>query len=340
MSPTLTVVAPLSVMAWYDRFCGTMDDVVFIGEDAATSEDVIALASALTVRAAGRPLRLMSGHDSLLRDWVLAQELRARGLTVVAQSGVASAAALDKVLQKQLLVAAGIAVPDWGLGDTAPPPGTRALWKGRTSTQSRDITWHAYGEPGPPDTYWERWVEGVEYSVVVHRDCAGTVRFPPVWKGEVREDLSPPWRRLRLVPSGAEPTLLAELDRVSTRIAELLDWSGFGEIEFILSEDGYPLVTDINPRICGTMRIVAMATKLAIFDPSALARSEQPKACHYAAEMPYNGPAIATDTLIATSRLTSIGDTPTAALEALSVNNVVDLDLSTSETLPGPWNAY
>lgn len=341
MSPVLTVIAPESVRAWYSGFCGGMDDVVFIGEDPAF-EEITSLANALFARAAGRPLRLLSGHDSLIRDWVLAQELRSRGLTVAAQSGMASAAALDKVLQKQLLAAAGLPVPDWGLADASPPPGTRVLWKGRSSTQSRDISWHTDGEPGPPGSYWELWIEGVEYSVVVHRDHGSTVRFPPVWKGVVREDLSPPWRRLRLVPCGADATLLAELDRVSTRIAELVDMWGFGEIEFIVGEDGQPLVTDINPRICGTMRIVAMATGLSIFDPAALTADAQPRARRYAAEVPYDGPPVATSTTVATSRLTCAADTPMAAL-ALAADGGVGLaegGLSPADALPSPWHAH
>lgn len=343
MSSALTVVAPLSVRAWYAGFCGAMDDVVFVGEGAEVSDGLTAITDELAARADGRPVRLFSGHDSLVRDWVLAQELRARGLTVASQSGMASSAALDKVLQKQLLAAAGLPTPDWGLGDTAPPAGARALWKGRASTQSRDISWRTESEPAPPDQYWERWIEGVEYSVVLHREHGHTFRFPAVWKGAVREDLSPPWQRLRLVPSGADPTLLAELDRISIRIAELVDLWGFGEVEFIVGNDGRPLVTDINPRICGTMRIVAMATGLAIFDPSALTGEGVPPAAFYAAEMPYSGPPVASPSLVATSRLTCAADSPAAALAVLAErgdSTPASAGTEPTEALPWPWRAH
>lgn len=303
----LTVVSPLSLESWYRQFCGAMTNVVFVGEEGG---DPVRLADQVCALAGSGHVRILSGHDSLVRDWVLAHELSSRGLAVFSQSGMASSAALDKVLQKQLLMFAGVQVPSWGPPDSRLPVGDRTLWKGRTSTQSRVIAWADPLQHAPVDSYWETYIGGVEYSVVVHREHGRIVRFPAVWKGAVRGDLSPPWRRLRLVPSGASAALLAEMDAIAVQIAELLDVWGFAEVEFIVTYDGTPLVTDINPRVCGTMRIVAMATNMPIFDPAALAPLTEPSAPRYAAEIPYSGPPFATPTVVATSRLTCSGSSP------------------------------
>lgn len=329
----LTVVSPVSLQTWYGQFAGAMTDVMFIGE---ADEDLAAVADLICSRAgSSSSVRILSGHDSLLRDWVLAQKLRSRGLNVFSQSGMATCAALDKILQKQLLALAGISVPDWGMPDTALHLKDPAIWKGRSSTQSRDTAWRNPSSEPPTNSYWESFVDGVEYSIVLHREQGRTVRFPAVWKGPVRADLSPPWRRLRLVPSGAPAPLLAEMDHAAVLIADLLDVVGFAEVEYIVTADGRPLVTDINPRVCGTMRIAAMATDKPIFDPLALCSETQPMATRYAAEIPYEGVAVTSRTLVATSRLTCSGANPSEVFDTLRQRGC---ELP-PESLPEVWRA-
>lgn len=301
----LTVISPLSLESWYHQFCGTMTSVAFVGEG---GDNIIKLADHLCTLTTGHRIRILSSHDSLLRDWALAQELQTRGFTVNSQSGMAASAALDKVLQKQLLSFAGIPTPSWGLSKGGPPPGIRAIWKGRTSTQSRGTRWCTPSEGPPDDSYWEMYVEGVEYSAVLYRENRQSLHFPIVWKGAVRADLSPPWRRLRLVPCGAPAVQIEKMHAFASRIAEILDISGFVEVEYIVTRNGDPLVIDINPRICGTMRIVAMATGTQIFDQSALPAAAELPAIRFAAEAPYSGPAITAPELVATSRMTCSGE--------------------------------
>lgn len=328
----LTLVSPLSLESWYRRFCGSATDVTFLGEEDA---DVRVMADLVMASTESDAFRILSGHDSLLRDWALACELRSRGTTVTAQSGMAMSAGLDKLLQKRLLSLAEIPVPSWGLPTQPPPPGGKYIWKGRSSTQSRGIRWHNSLDELPTDGYWEEYIAGVEYSVVLHRESGHTVRFPPVYKGATSESLRPPWKRLRLVPAGIEQELLAEIYSSASTLAELLDINGFAEIEYIVTADGTPLVTDINPRVCGTMRIVAMATGIPIFDPSALRDSLLPDISQFAAEIPYEGAPLATPRIVATSRLTCTGDTPRDVFATLAERG----HHPKLEHLPRVWHA-
>lgn len=331
-SEQLTVVSPTSLESWYGRFCGAETDVLFIGE---TGDDVKRLADLISRRSRSGQLRILSGHDSLLRDWALASELRRRGHSVDSQSPMAVSAGLDKILQKQLLEYLGVPVPDWGLFDETLPTGTRLLCKGRASTQSRAISWLTDSAPPKHSSYWEAYIEGVEYSVVVYRDRDQLVRFPPVWKGPVSDDLTPPWKRLRLVPAGLVGSTATAMDEASLQIAEFLDLWGFGEVEFIVNGDGAALVTEVNPRVCGTMRIVAMATNLPIFDSGSLSSTAQPEALLCAAEVPYDGEPFATKASVATSRLTCAGADPSAVLKTLAdQGHAVD-----PRNLPRPWRA-
>jgi hypothetical protein len=169
-------------------------------------------------------------------------------------------------------------------------------------------------------TYWEEFVPGVEYSVVIYRDSRTTTVFPVVWKGEDRLDLLPPWRRLRTVPSGLDARTTKSLTETTITIAELFDVWGFMEVEFIVPRTGEPLAIDINPRVCGTMRLVAMATGERIFDWADFPGDEDCvlPARRYAAEIPFDGVPFMADDVIATTRLTCSGDDASAVKQILA----------------------
>ena len=77
---------------------------------------------------------------------------------------------------------------------------------------------------------------------------------------------------------------------------------GFLEVEFIIPLAGEPLVIDINPRLCGTMRLVAMATGERIFDWAVFPGNEDRvlPVRHYAAEIPFDGVPFISGDVIAT----------------------------------------
>ncbi|WP_433598138.1 ATP-grasp domain-containing protein [Nocardia sp. CA-135953] len=335
MSETwLTVVAPLSVGSWFTHFSKDLDAPLVVGEE---SDDPITLADRIEDYACGRSVRFHSGHDSLLRDWVASRELRRRAIEVESQSGMAVAAGIDKLLQKRLLALADIPTPAWGDVDAPGPANTCTLRKGRNSTQSRGLAWAAHQSVGATESYWETYVAGIEYSVVLYCGGIGLTVFPPVWKGRVRDDLLPPWRRLRLVPSGLTSGTELALQRTAAAVAQLIDAWGFVEVEFILTDDGVAVVIDVNPRICGTMRIVAMATETPIFDLSDVNRSGTriESARRFAAEVPYSGVPFAAGGVIATSRLTCSASSPEAVRSTLATHGYTASD----SDWPGAWCA-
>lgn len=304
----LTVVSPDSVQHWYDGFAEESAPVLFIGE---SDQDVSRLSADVQAAGQGRRIRILSGHDSLLRDLFIAQRLRVGGTIVTSQSGFACAVGLDKVLQKRLLEWAELAVPKWGIGDGNLPEISEILCKQRDSTQSRGIEWYGDGTRGDTNCYWEEFVEGAEYSVVLFRDSGGTLVFPVVWKGRTRRDLLPPWQRLRTVPSGLPHALETQLQDAAERIGDLIEAWGFVEVEFIVPTDGEPVVTDVNPRICGTLRIAAMAALVPVFRESpTIDGVKRPSQALFAAEIPYNGEPLSEPGMVATSRLTCSGHTP------------------------------
>jgi hypothetical protein len=313
----LTVIAPDSVESWYAAFARPGSPVIFVGEQ---DSDRDAILRQIKSQAEGRPIRILSGHDSLIRDYVIGRKLRGAGLDVASQSRFASAAGVDKLLQKRVLGAAGIEVPHWGTPEDPIPSGARILRKGRESTQSRGLSWAGQAHAAAGHTYWEEFVPGVEYSVVIYRDTRAMTVFPVVWKGEDRLDLLPPWRRLRTVPSGLDADTTRRLTGTTRTIAELFDVWGFMEVEFILPRAGGPLVIDINPRICGTMRLVAMATGERIFDWADFPSDEDRvlRARRYAAEIPFDGAPFVSDDVIASSRLTCGRDDASAVKQMLA----------------------
>jgi hypothetical protein len=110
------------------------------------------------------------------------------------------------------------------------------------------------------------------------------------------------------------------LTETTVTIAEMFGVLGFMEVEFIVPETGEPAVIDINPRICGTMRLVAMATGERIFDWADFPGDEDRvlQVRRYAAEIPFDGAPFMSDDVIATSRLTCSGDNASAVKRILT----------------------
>jgi len=304
----LTVVSPESLRSWYRAFAGPEHSVIYLGED---PERPAIDAEQLTIEAGNAVVEFLSSHETLRRDYRLAEQLRAAGVDARCQSSLAIAAATDKVMVKRLMEDSGVPTPPWGCGAAPRPNGSPSLLKRRSGTQSQGLAWAGAADDPGGDCYWETYVDGVEFSVVLHREDGRTIVFPPVWKGSTRPDLSPPWRRLRVCPLPAgQRDLAGELTGLGSRVAELLDVWGFAEVEFIVS-GGSPAVIEVNPRVSGTLRLVAMATGVRVFDHDELAAlSTRPRAAGFAAELPYSGEPLVAKNVVATSRITCAAATP------------------------------
>lgn len=301
----LTVIAPNSLAAWYRCFAGRFSETLAVGERSGDEEAIIREVLARRPRR----VRILSGHDSLRRDVSLSGALRDRGLRVESQSARAVEFGLDKLAQKDVLRHVGLLVPAWGEGANAPAIEMHAIQKAVDSTQSRDIRPYSPTRAALAGTYWEEFIDGVEYSVVVHSSAAGQVAFPPVWKGRSQAELTPPWMRLRLVPSPLEPEVSRWLMTAAVAVAAAINNWGFMELEVIVDAAGRIFGIEINPRICGTIRISAMATEVEVFDGSEMASlgSAMLTEARYAAEVPWAGSAFQSRHAVASSRLTVSG---------------------------------
>lgn len=309
----LTLVAPASLLTWFEPLGGDSATMIPIGEGGPLAEDTVCT---ISDAAAGDVIRIHSGHDSLTRDLQLAKDLRKRGNLVYAQSATAVAAGLDKAFARTVMQNAVVPLTAWGLHHT--PDSDNVLVKARNSTQSRSIRWGQADSPLEPDTYWEQWIDGIEYSVNGYREHGTVTMFPIVAKGRTSSDLQPPWRKLRWVKAG-DPFEGADAMYQSARtIAAAMGIWGFFEVEFVLGND--VRVIEVNPRISGTLRLSAMAADIKIFGTGVLAagpRILQPVLSGL--ELPFEGEHIVESGLIATSRLTCVRSSMTDVLREVSV---------------------
>ncbi|GAA0369475.1 hypothetical protein GCM10009541_09970 [Micromonospora gifhornensis] len=264
----------------------------------------------------------LTSHDTLLRDRELAAGLRVAGHRVIVQSASAASLGLDKVAMKRFFDRHGIPTAPWRYQDEGTFDGAGddlLVVKGRNSTQSIGIRM-ATEVTSSPQYFTERYADGVEYSVVAHRTGGRTITLPPVWKGPTSPMLVPPWRRLRLCPApGLTPALDTWLRDTTETIAQAADVDGYLEVEFLVQADGTGLVLEINPRICGTLRIAALAAEVPVFSLHHLTSSAALPALRYAAEVPYTGASFndPAQQVYATSRLTVAAPDPTTVITAL-----------------------
>jgi hypothetical protein len=308
-------VAPHSLRAWFDAFVARrpFDRVFFLGEDRlvdATARETLEREDAVARRAI-----IYSGHYSLDRDILLAAELAAKGREVFVQTRECAILGTDKVKLKQVLDQLRIATPLWGTGQPPPDRSGEILVKSRHGTQSEGLHWYDSAFPLQAHEYWEQYVFGTEYSVLAYVDERGICIFPPIWKGRVQRDLTPPWRRLRLCPSPPafqrwEQPLLLIVDEFLAAVP----CRGFIEFEFVINDTLSAFLLEINPRVSGVMRIAAMATGIRIFSmPLEGMPGAAPIATRFAAEVPYDGPPWSSSdgNVFATSRLTVAASTLT-----------------------------
>jgi transketolase len=107
--------------------------------------------------------------------------------------------------------------------------------------------------------------------------------------------------------------------------------SGWLEVEFVVDSRGLPWVLEINPRICGTMRLAAMCAEVALFDiPAMRGLDGSLPAVRTGAEVPWHGAPIAdpAQRIFATSRIT-IAARDSSCLRAKLDSLGIDLDAYT-----------
>ena len=317
-------VAPKSLRLWFSAFADLAqpDRVLHIGE---TRPLAASLEQEMGFRDGERQhIVIYSSHASLVRDVDLSGRLIARGVSVASQTPEAAALGVDKVAFKETLHRIGVATPRWGDPQTLDSAQPGILLKRRNVTQSHGIHWYKGVVPRcPGQWYWEDYVLGCEYSVIAFVDIAGATLFPIIWKGDTRQDLLPPWQRPRICPDPRlSGTLAVRLLSAATAVLNSVRCWGFVEFEFIVDRTGNVQLIEINPRVCGTMRLAAMACDIKIFSLPACPtnRPNFVAPTRHALELPYDGVPFVADDLrvVASSRITFAADTPAELLELVS----------------------
>jgi predicted ATP-grasp superfamily ATP-dependent carboligase len=308
-------IAPESLAIWFSAFAELRanDRKFHIGEMSSESD---VLKRGIGFRGSNvQKVVILSSHGSLLRDLDLAERLRNRGIEVGSQTPEGTTVGLDKVKFKEVLDAIGVATPPWGHLSSLSSADPGILLKRRNGTQSRGIRWFDGVKPKyEHEWYWEEFVSGCEYSVVAYAGTSSVTFLPLVSKGQTQFDLMPPWRRLRICP---DPELSNELEDIligeSRRVLEFLDIWGFVEFEFVVDSNGRAFLLEVNPRVCGTLRIAAMASNVKVFSFFNADEFRLPYrwgARRQALEVPYDGVPFVSEDLrvMASSRMTIAAD--------------------------------
>jgi ATP-grasp domain len=325
------LVSSLSLSSWLSSFANLRpeDQVHFVGEsEELPLPDLSLLGEHISEGSA--VIHLVSSHATLLRDWHWGQQLRKMGFSVVGQSWDATKGGMDKLWTKLRLRECLVDTPSWIDSDSSPsdreafydlyqPPYVSKFRFGTASKNVRVVTdkLSVIGK----SHYLESFIQGDEYSVVVYSANGISTSFPPVWKGQTRLDLLPPFKRLRICPDlrleGRTERCMRE---VALDIASTFDCCGFLEVEFVLDSENQLQVLEINPRIAGTVRISAMATKLKVFSMGRDGiNSRHISSCCTAVEVPFEGEGYNNfkDQVYCTSRLTTAGDSPSNVYQKL-----------------------
>lgn len=317
------VVAPPSLRTWFEHFVSADVDHIHMAPEDDT--DAAALTERL-LRTGGDRFILHSSHRSLHRDAEVARQLRDYGLRAVAQGTDSVMLALDKGQMKEFFTRIGARTPPM------PAEASAAVrdWvvKRRHGTEGHGMRFAVGPAPAhSADEYVEAFVAGLEFSVIAYVEGDRFVTLPVVEKGWATPALRPPYRRARVCPPAPHHEAVAADMLATTRLiaveAGILGWL---EVEFVVDSFGQHWVLEINPRICGTMRLAAMCADVAIFDiPGRTDLEGHLPAVRRGAEVPWHGEPIVDPALqtFATSRLTvSAGDAATlrARLRAQGVN--------------------
>lgn len=298
------VLAPPSLTTWFEHFTSAEASHVHLAaEDDCDAE---ALAERLRLTGGSRFV-LHSSHESLSRDARVASLLNDAGLSVVAQPEEAALFALDKGKMKEFFTRIGVRIPP---SPAEAPAGTRDwVVKLRLGTMGRGMRF--VSGPAPDcgaDEYVEAFVSGLEFSVIAYVDEDRFVALPVVEKGWATPELRPPYRRARVCPPAPEhEAVVAEMIATTRHIARQGHMRGWLEVEFIVDCAGRHWALEINPRICGTMRLAAMCAQVAVFDiPAVKTLDGVLPAVAFGAEVPWEGEPIADPKRhrFATSRLT------------------------------------
>ncbi|MDF5756212.1 ATP-grasp domain-containing protein [Spongiactinospora sp. TRM90649] len=305
------VVASRSVAPWLEYFCSApVERIHHAGEHVSArvllEDRLLPLAPRLVV--------FHSNHYSLPRDIELATTLRGLGIPALAQSGRCARLGLDKLALRDFLARRGVPMPELRSPGKPARPGERWVIKHRAGTaglHNRMADDGRHAQPAAADEYVERFVDGEEYSVIAYADATRVVTFPLIQKGRARFDLLPPHMRGRICPAvGVDPALEARMMEITRLIATDSRCSTWLEVEFIVPDDGEPLVLEINPRVSGTLRIGAMVTGLRAFDlPTSPAVRGHLPSLTSAVEAPWFGAAVLDPDrqVFATSRITVCG---------------------------------
>jgi hypothetical protein len=211
----------------------------------------------------------LSSHESLDRDAAIAERLEKQGFpTPFGVSTLAAQLGQDKIQMKEAFGQIGIPTPPWWRKESDLLwPSEPIIRKASDGTMGKGNQLTSAGSAnGKSREYFEKFVFGDEYSVFLARRGTQTLMLPAVWKGPTNLGLIPPYRRARLCSEiHSQGPIQSELYRISASIAEGLEYRGFMEVEFVVTEDRSPLVLEINPRVAGTTRMAALSADYPIF---------------------------------------------------------------------------
>lgn len=237
---------------------------------------------------------IISSHDSFLDDVDLKGQFERRGIKVKSQSSFACSLAVDKIRVKRILDENNITTTGW-FTDVYPEMVDFVVKKNDSSMGMGTRYYYKNENIKLDNEYIEPFVEGDEFSVNVFTDSSGnSLVFPSVYKGKTGRDMIHPSSRIRLCSRfKANSNIISQMSAIAVKVGELIENTGFMEVEFIVDTSGRVSILEVNPRVSGTLRMASMACDSMcfdlLFDESELGCNKQLECTCDVLEIPYVG---------------------------------------------------
>lgn len=224
---------------------------------------------------------LLSHQNTLIRDNVISNLLKRNyDLDVLAQSSKAVRVGTDKVCMKEFFEADKIAAPQYTIANSylkayraSQKLGYPVVFEQpdkhegggiKIITCKSDIKNFFKNQKLDEQLIIEKFIQGIEFSIIVYGDKGKYRALPPVYKGETSLAGIHPCKRFRMAPAPKKYKNIGKAKEMAIEVAKKLKIRGILELEIIDTlEELYAI--EANVRLAATMRMACLASGINIF---------------------------------------------------------------------------
>ncbi len=218
-----------------------------------------------------------SGYDDLvILDSNIKDYCDEKGIPFIGQSNENAVICYDKFVTKAILKYSNIPVVDCMLCRDDKQLGEAINKLGTTIICKKPNGWSGIGQmvldvskndkdKTPKISYpliAEKFLHAREISVSIYSQNGEHYCFPPVYKGYTSQTDNHALNKLRVCPYPWGSDFEQNLYSIAISAAKAVKSTGWSEIEMFWFEDNTIQISEINARLCGVTRMIAMSTNL------------------------------------------------------------------------------